>query len=374
MATNPMQKKSRNAFLLGMLIMLIVAALVVALLYMKIKNQKQQLDELGKTQKVYVITKNVNSGDVLELGVNYALKDIQTKAVPTGAITSATYNTVFDSFKFTDSTGRNIYVHLPDSTDKETYYYLETPANKLYRVVYDQVTRENKEQVVSDNINVNDKLYYKADNRNNEITVKDNAIVAKVNMGANTVLTSNLINRADQITTNDLRKEEYNVISLPVDLAPGEYIDVRLLLPNGQNYIVTSKKKVTIPVVNGQYLSDTIQMDLTEEEILMLSCAIVENYQMNGSKLYASRYTEAGMQDASNKTYQPNDYVINLIKNDSNIVTSAIKGLNSRGIKDIDDAVRNQGNEENIQTKSETSIQSTQDQRKNYLLSLPVTQ
>ena len=374
MATNPMQKKSRNAFLLGMLIMLIVAALVVALLYMKIKNQKQQLDELGKTQKVYVITKNVNSGDVLELGVNYALKDVQTKVVPTGAITSATYNTVFDSFKFTDSTGRNIYVHLPDSTDKETYYYLETPANKLYRVVYDQATRENKEQVVSDNINVNDKLYYKADNRNNEITVKDNAIVAKVNMGANTVLTSNLINRADQITTNDLRKEEYNVISLPVDLAPGEYIDVRLLLPNGQNYIVTSKKKVTIPVVNGQYLSDTIQMDLTEEEILMLSCAIVENYQMNGSKLYASRYTEAGMQDASNKTYQPNDYVINLIKNDSNIVTSAIKGLNSRGIKDIDDAVRNQGNEENIQTKSETSIQSTQDQRKNYLLSLPVTQ
>ena len=374
MATNPMQKKSRNAFLLGMLIMLIVAALVVALLYMKIKNQKQQLDELGKTQKVYVITKNVNSGDVLELGVNYALKDIQTKAVPTGAITNATYNTVFDSFKFTDSTGRNIYVHLPDNTDKETYYYLETPANKLYRVVYDQATRENKEQVVSDNINVNDKLYYKADNRNNEITVKDNAIVAKVNMGANTVLTSNLINRADQITTNDLRKEEYNVISLPVDLKPGEYIDVRLLLPNGQNYIVTSKKKVTIPVVNDQYVSDTIQMDLTEEEILMLSCAIVENYQMNGSKLYASRYTEAGMQDASNKTYQPNDYVINLIKNDSNIVTSAIKGLNSRGIKDIDDAVRNQGNEENIQTKSETSIQSTQDQRKNYLLSLPVTQ
>ena len=30
--------------------------------------------------------------------------------------------------------------------------------------------------------------------------------------------------------------------------------------------------------------------------------------------------------------------------------------------------------EANIQNKSETSIQSTQDQRKNYLLSLPVTQ
>ena len=61
---------------------------------------------------------------------------------------------MFDSFKFTDSTGRNIYLHLPDNTDKETYYYLETPANKLYRIVYDQATRENKEQVVADNINV----------------------------------------------------------------------------------------------------------------------------------------------------------------------------------------------------------------------------
>ena len=378
MATNPMQKKSRNAFLLGMLIMLIVAALVVALLYMKIKNQKQQLDELGKTQKVYVITKNVNSGDVLELGVNYDLKDIQTKAVPTGAITSATYNTIFNSFKFTDSTGRNIYVHLPDNTDKETYYYLETPANKLYRVVYDQATRENKEQVVSDSINVNDKLYYKADNRNNEITVKDNAIVAKVNMGVNTVLTGSLINRADQITTNDLRKEEYNVISLPVDLEPGEYVDVRLMLPTGQNYVVVSKKKVTIPVVNGQYLPDTIQMNLTEEEILILSSAIVENFKIKGSKLYATRYTEAGMQEAATMTYYPNNEVQDAIQNNPNIVIKAIQGIlkNREQIRKSINASANQNEdtEENFSTKTETSITSTLEQRKNYLQTLPAIQ
>ena len=41
MATNPMQRKSRISFLLGMLLMLIIAALVIAFLYMKIRSQQE---------------------------------------------------------------------------------------------------------------------------------------------------------------------------------------------------------------------------------------------------------------------------------------------------------------------------------------------
>ena len=354
--------------------MFVITVLIVVLLYMKIKSQQEQIAKFQvQTQRVYVITQNVKSGDVLENGINYSIKEVQANAVPTGAITETTYSTVFSSFKFTDNKGRKIYLHLADSADQEQYYYLETPSNKLYRTISDNTTGK-KEEVVSDNVNVNDKLYYKNDNGNNEITVTENAIVAKVNLNANTVLTSSLLSRADEITTDDLRKEEYNVISLPVDLAPEEYVDIRLMLPNGQNYIVLSKKKVSIPVVNGQYLSDTIQMNLTEEEILTMSCAIVENYQMEGSKLYATRYTEAGLQQAAYETYQPNDYVITLINHDRNIVDSAVKNLKSRNMKDIDTAVSNYGKQENVPSKTEESITSTQEQRKNYLLTLPVVQ
>ena len=200
--------------------------------------------------------------------------------------------------------------------------------------------------------------------------MSDNTVIAKVDLNANTVITSSLITRGDEVTSNDLRKEEYNVVSLPVDLAPGEYVDIRFTLPNGQNYIVVSKKQVKIPIVNGQYSSDTIQMNLTEEEILIMSCAIVENFQIDGSKLYATRYTEAGLQSAAIKTYTPNQYVLNLIKSDKNIVSSAMKSLNERNTKDIDSAISKDGKEENISTKNQTSITSTLEQRKNYLQTL----
>ncbi len=33
---------------------------------------------------------------------------------------------------------------------------------------------------------------------------------------------------------------------MPMDLVTGDYIDIRLMLPNGQDFIVVSKKEVTI--------------------------------------------------------------------------------------------------------------------------------
>ena len=66
MATNPMQKKTRNSFILGMLLMLVIALLVVALLYMKIKNQETELEKYKtSTTNVYILNRNVKSGQVL---------------------------------------------------------------------------------------------------------------------------------------------------------------------------------------------------------------------------------------------------------------------------------------------------------------------
>ena len=47
-------------------------------------------------------------------------------------------------------------------------------------------------------------------------------------------------------------------------------------------------------------------IELSEDEILAMSCAIVEAYRINGSKLYATKYVEPGMQDAAIPTYPIN--------------------------------------------------------------------
>lgn len=372
MATNPMQRKQRISFILGMLIMFVISALIIAFLYTQvIKKQEAELSKYKTSRKdVYVVRQDIKSGQVLTADM-FTKKNVEGAAVPTGATSDVATTLLSASLSTTD--GRAIYYHpgTPGNSEDPAYYYIMADQNecRIYK------TNQSGVQELASYLSASDSAYYyegsESSSSKKNIEIAQNAVIAKVDMGANTIITNSLISRSDEITTNDLRKEEYNVISLPVDLAPGEYIDVRLVLPNGQNYIVVSKKKVTIPIVNGIYLSDTIQMNLTEEEILKMSCAIIENYQMAGSKLYASRYIEAGTQSAAYVTYQPNNYVITLAKNDKNLLKSAMKSLNERMLKDIDKAVSDYGSSEGINSKTETSITSTQEQRKNYLQTLP---
>ena len=374
MATNPMQKKARASFLLGMVVMLIIAALVVAMLYMKIKNQEEELKKIKLSSgSVYILNQDVKSGQVLTSDM-FKLQQIARDAIPANATTNIT--ATLASYSLTTKDGKSIYYNpgTPGNSEDPTCYYVGVGNER--KPLY-QVGSQGTEAYVTF-LQSNDKVYYYAGpnrTQKTEVEVSENAVVAKVDLNTNTVITSSLLSRSNEVTTNDLRKEEYNVIALPVDLAPGDYVDVRLMLPNGQNYIVTSKKEVKIPAVNGQYLADTIQMNLTEEEILLLSCAIIENYQIEGSKLYATRYTEAGVQSAATVTYYPNNEVQTLLSNDPNVVRKAINGIVAKrqAIRDaINASVSKDGKDENIGTKSETSITSTIEQRKNYLQTLPV--
>ena len=369
MATNPMQRKSRISFLLGMLLMLIIAVMVVAMMFMKMKTQQEEINKLKSSiKKVYVLNTNVKSGQILTSDM-FVMRDVSTSAIPANATTDII--STLASYSLATKDGRAIYFNVgtPGNTENPSYYYVGTAEEK--KPIY--VTDEQGKGVLASSLNVNDKAYFYEGANNTQrvdVEISSNAVAAKVDMNANTVITGSLITRTEEVVTDDLRKVEYNVISLPVDLQPNEYIDIRLILPNGQNYIVVSKKSVTIPFVGAQYLADTIQMKLTETEILTLSCAIYENYQMKGSKLEAVRYTDAGLQNAAVETYQPNNYVYTLIKNDANIVDKAIKAINERKLKDIDNALNKYGDDGDLSTKVDEGINSTLEQRRNYLQSL----
>ena len=66
MATNPMQRKARNSFLLGFMVMLIIAAIIIALLVMQIVNFKQEEQEKQEISvSVKVLNRDVKSGDTI---------------------------------------------------------------------------------------------------------------------------------------------------------------------------------------------------------------------------------------------------------------------------------------------------------------------
>ena len=212
----------------------------------------------------------------------------------------------------------------------------------------------------------------KAVNKSNapkDITTQVINGVAKINLSSGTILTSDMLNSSSETLTADLREQEYNMISLPTQLTSGDFIDVRLQLPNGGDYIVVSKKQVY------NCNSSTVWLKMKEDEILAISNAIIEYYVMPGSKLYATKYTDPGLQNASTPTYCPNAEVATLISENPNITSQIIDGEGrfSNALKALRNNYINRElnnfNEdrlENIEEKMKEEIQSLKQSREEY--------
>ena len=264
MAVNPMQRRARNSFLIGYLVALIIMALVVLLLHYKIKNLNEANEALESKQRtVLVATADLKSGEEVTMD-SFKTEVVQTTMDTTQIIEE-------DDFKFKDDkTGDTIEKYSEDGTQLQK------------------------------------------------------KLVMKVGVPANSIVTKDMVAEVDGQATDDQRIQEYNMIILPSELRNGDYVDIRVRFPKGQDYIVVAKKKIE------QCTADTIWVKLTEEEILSLGNAIVESYTAEGTKLYATTYTEPGLQNAATPTYAVSEDVLKLINTDPNIRETARTALWSR--------------------------------------------
>lgn len=184
--------------------------------------------------------------------------------------------------------------------------------------------------------------------------------VAKIDLTPGTVLTAGMLNQTANTLTNDLREQEYNMIALPSKLTSGDFIDIRLQLPNGGDYIVVSKKQV----LNCN--ASTVWLNMYEEEIELMSNAIIEYYIMSGSKLYATIYTDPGLQTASIGTYVPNQTVSALIASNPNVKNFINSERYAEGLKNI----RNTNINSEINKYSEDAIKNIEDNMKDEIKTL----
>ena len=295
MAINPMQKKARNSFLLGMLITFVICAVLVAALYMlTILPEKKKEDTRGKEVTAYVLNRDIKSGEKVTVDM------------------------------FT-----------PIST-----YQSMVPQNYI--------------------------------NSTNVANLDENkALIAKIDMSKNTVVTTNSVVTEDQTVTNDIRTMEYNMFTLPINVDIGDFVDIRITFPNGQDYIIASKKE--IKNIQG----NTITFELPEQDILMLNSAIVESYIMTASNIYIAKYVEPGLQEKATNTYTPTAEVVKLIASDSNIVSSAKKELAEKFNTDLRNNDMNSSSSQysenaltNVEAGLKQQIENAQKAREQYLTGL----
>ena len=286
MATNPMQRKARSSFLLGMFITMIIASVIIVLLFLQIKKYK----EVETTKKVtWVLKQNVSSGQTITADM-LEMQEVESTIIPSDAVNEE----YFRNYSLTDKEG-----------NKVTTEYKDGSKGTLY------ITKDNKEyELKKENVglsNGSENYYIEVNKEKQYIELVEVPIIAKINLSKNSIITTDMITKEDEQIGSDERTQEYNMILLPTQLNVGDYIDVRLTLPNGQDYIVVSKKKVE----NAN--EETIWLNMTEEETLVLSNAIIEHYIVTGSKLYATIYIEPGIQESLTPTYVPNNQVKDLL-------------------------------------------------------------
>lgn len=289
MAVNPMQRKARQSFLLGMLLMLIIAALVVAILFMQLMNYKNEKDATEAASKtVYVLKNDIKSGEEI------STSNLEKKSLVT--------------------------------------------------------TLSNSEILSPANLSENS--------------------LAKIDLGKGTILTQSMVIEEEVADDDSLRTQEFNMITLPTDLETNDYIDIRLLFPNGQDFIVVSKKMVVKSSEN------TILLKLSESEILTMSNAIVESYITEGSMLYATKYTDAGIQAAATPTYAVSKEVLDLIDSNANITQTAKNALYSKYVQNnrtqIDTVLRDNLDDSatKVNDKLDEQIRKAQEERSKYLENL----
>ena len=298
MASNPMQRKARNAFLLGMLVTIIIAGIAIAFLFMQIKNKDDQIQTLNAEKtSVFVLSNDVKAGQEV-LPEFYTQKSVTKNSVPANAI-GGSQSDLLTAIALQDKEGHEI---TATSEGGET---------KLKIVIDDKEYDLTKtvETSVGDSPTSYTYTYEYGEGNNKEtrtVDLNEAPLIAMVDLKANTVLTADMLRKGSNAATNDMRVQEYNMISLPTDLETEDFVDIRLALPNGQDFIVLSKKSVTIPDLGGVPSTDTIRMELTEMETLYMGNAIIDSYMISGSRLYATKYSEAGLQDAATNTYTPN--------------------------------------------------------------------
>ena len=181
MATNPMQKRARNAFLLGFFIMLIIAAIAGAAVYFLVLRNNVVTSEGEVKAYVYALKQDVESGQ--EINENMVKEVVvSSDAAPKNALAA----------RVQDTNGK---------TKKQSFI----------------VALENATGYTSCN--------------------------SKIDLKAGTIIGAAMVNKGEELS-NDTRLVEYNMITLPTTLAKGDFIDIRFTMPSGQDYIVVSKKEI----------------------------------------------------------------------------------------------------------------------------------
>lgn len=369
MAVNPMQRRSRNSFIAGLIIGLVVTVVVSGLLLFRVSKLNSDLaKEKDKLKEIVVANRDISANS--EITVN----DIGKEKIVTN-ISPAELEKTKSMLKLIGYGAIPPIPGVPGTTGKTK----KANSNNI-------VSGTNNTATPADNNNTNNTENNTENNTNNNTATtpaenpapnvennqegdKTSKLYAAINIPKGTVITSDmLVQNTDAISPNStVRTVEYSTITLPSELLAEETIDVRISFPTGQDFVVLSKKFVK------KTDAESVWIDVDEEEILRMNSAIIESYLINGAKLYAVNLSKPGIQKKAIATYPVNSSVYSLLNIDPNVSNIAKDNLmkNSNILTqrtDLNEIISNaEDGKERVGTAVQQEIKARDEKRKQYI-------
>ncbi len=137
-------------------------------------------------------------------------------------------------------------------------------------------------------------------------SIPENAITAegdltdkiyKIGLKAGSYITSDMI--SDYKVSKNMRELDVVMDEIPVGLEEGDYVDVRISFPLGQDYIAMSHKKVL--GITG----NTVKLIVVEHDFYRYESMKTDMATYQSTKVYGVKYVEAGLQKKGKVYYPP---------------------------------------------------------------------
>ena len=188
------------------------------------------------------------------------------------------------------------------------------------KIVYTP-TKKIKPGVMLTKKNTQKTIYYSDSEQKEFFSEQDLGSIALITLDKDIPIFRSMIKEDDRNAS--LREQEFTEINLATNLKEDDLVDVRIVFPNGESYVVLAKKQIKQLAVenNGCY------MELNAEELDRIQSAFVDAY-LNKATLYTVKYVDSALQDTSIVNYTPSIEIIDLIENDPNVIEKSSDYLN----------------------------------------------
>lgn len=233
--------------------------------------------------------------------------------------------------------------HTEDLTDQIASLQTEMDENKdsVYMAAKDIGAGDKlvdiSEDPVKGNVKAADIFSDNSLNSDAYMTKDDLGKVALIDVKANSVIQKTMLGSDD--ITKDTRIYECSVVNLTTDQLQNDengnpnlshFVDIRIIFPDGTDYVVLAKKKMYD--LNGTIFN----LRMTEDELLRFNSAMVDAATL-GARLYTTRYVENTLQDSATPFYPVKQSTLDLISSDPNILSIAQETLSTQVRQDLEE-------------------------------------